>query len=291
MPKFFRLSLLVLFIILLLSGLGLAQERGSIRGLVKTSDGRILEGATVIISGKTLPLGREFITGKDGGFFFQALPPGKYTLVVTHPEMIDFNAEVVVSIDRQTFVNAIMQPVGKIEEQVTVIAATPAVDLKSTEVSANWVSDTLQKLPLGRSYASLFQLAPGVADNRDFAPAAGGGKQDNVYLYDGSNITNPFFGYLGSNFSEMDIQEVNIKRGGISAEFGRSAGMVTNAITKSGSNQITGSLRFVFEPSEFTWKSHDPNIITKYDRYAPSIGIGGPILKDRIWWYVSGNLP
>ncbi|MCR4409805.1 MAG: TonB-dependent receptor [Candidatus Saccharicenans sp.] len=291
MPKLLKLSLLFLFIILLVSGLALAQERGSVRGLVKTADGRILEGATVIISGKPLPLGKEYITGKDGGFLFQALPPGKYTLVVTHPEMIDFTAEVVVAVDRQTFVNAVMQPVGKISEEVTVVAAIPAIDLKSTEVSANWVSDTLQKLPLGRSYASLFQLAPGVADNRDFAPAAGGGKQDNVYLYDGSNITNPFFGYLGSNFSEMDIQEVNIKRGGISAEFGRSAGMVTNAITKSGSNQISGSLRFVFEPSEFTWKSHDPNIITKYDRYAPSIGIGGPIIKDRLWWYVSGNLP
>ncbi|MDH7493817.1 MAG: TonB-dependent receptor [Candidatus Saccharicenans sp.] len=291
MPKYLKIISLFFLVLLLLSHLAPAQERGSVRGLVKSADGRALEGATVIISGKPLPLGREFITGKDGGFLFQALTPGKYTLVVTHPEMIDFTAEVTVAIDRQTFVNAVLQPVGKISEEVTVVAAVPAVDIKSTEVSSNWVSDVVQKLPLGRSYASLFQLAPGVADNRDFAPAAGGGKQDNVYLYDGSNITNPFFGYLGSNFSEMDIQEVNIKRGGISAEFGRSAGMVTNAITKSGSNQISGSFRFVFEPSEFTWKSHDPNIITKYDRYSPSIGLGGPIIKDRLWWYVSGNLP
>jgi len=132
---------------------------------------------------------------------------------------------------------------------------------------------------------------PGVADNRDFAPNAGGNKQDNVYLYDGSNITNPFYGFLGANFSELDIQEVNIKRGGISAEFGRAAGMVTNAITKSGSNQISGTFRFIFAPSDFTWKSHDPNLVTKYDQYTPSIGLGGPIIKDKVWWYVSANLP
>jgi hypothetical protein len=281
----------LVFLLIFISTLALAQERGSVRGIAKSSEGRVLENATVVISGQPLPLGREYVTGKDGGFLFQALPPGKYTLVVTHPEMIDFTAEVIVAVARQTYVNAVMQPIGKIAEEVTVTAATPMVDLKSTEVSSNWLSETVQKLPLGRSYASLFQLAPGVADNRDFAPNAGGNKQDNVYLYDGSNITNPFFGYLGANFSEMDIQEVNIKRGGISAEFGRSAGMVTNAITKSGSNSVSGTLRFIFGPSAFTWKSHDPSIITKYDSYVPSIGIGGPLIKDKVWWYVSGNLP
>lgn len=287
-----KFKILSVFLLFLLSvSLVIAQERGSVRGVVKGEDGKVIEGATVIISGQPLPLGREFITGKDGGFLFQALPPGKYTLVVTHPEMIDFTAEVIVAVDRQTFVSAIMKPIGRLQEEVTVVAATPMVDIKSTEVSSNWVSEVVQKLPLGRSYASLFHLAPGVADNRDFAPNAGGNKQDNVYLYDGSNITNPFYGFLGANFSEMDIQEVNIKRGGISAEFGRAAGMVTNAITKSGSNTFTGTFRFVFEPSEFTWKSHDPNLVTKYDRYVPSIGMGGPILKDKLWWYVSANLP
>ena len=290
MPKYLKI-ILTLLLISVIAGPIMAQERGSVRGLVKSTEGKALENATVVISGPALPLGREFVTGKDGSFIFQALPPGKYTLVITHPEMIDYTAQVVVGIAKETFVNAVMQPVGKIREEVTVVAATPAVDIKSTEVSSNWLSETVQKLPLGRSYSSLFQLAPGVADNRDFAPNAGGNKQDNVYLYDGSNITNPFYGFLGANFSDMDIQEVNIKRGGISAEFGRAAGMVTNAITRSGSNEVTGTFRFVFAPSGFTWKSHDPNLVTKYDNYVPSIGLGGPIIRDRLWWYVSANLP
>ncbi len=271
-----------------------AQERGSVRGVVKDTQGNTLEGAKASIVGSTIPQGRDYVTKKDGVFLFQAVPPGAYTVLVTHPSMADFAIEVLVNVDRQTAVNVEMSEVGRVSEEVTVQAVSPVIDLKSTEVSASWQKDLVEKLPMGRSYASLFQLAPGVADNRDFAPNAGGNKQDNVYLYDGSNITNPLFGYLGANFSEMDIQEVNIKRGGISAEFGRAAGMVTNAITKSGSNTITGSVRFVFEPSSFQaapkdW--HASTIVTPYDQSAPAIGVGGPLIKDRLFWYVSGNLP
>jgi Carboxypeptidase regulatory-like domain/TonB dependent receptor-like, beta-barrel len=271
-----------------------AQERGSVRGIVKDSGGNTLEGAKVTITGSLIPQGRQYVTKKDGIFLFQAVPPGTYTVLVTHPQMGDFAVEVLVSVDRQTAVNVGMSEVGRVAEEVTVQAVSPVVDLKSTEVSASWQKDLVEKLPMGRSYASLFQLAPGVADNRDFAPNAGGNKQDNVYLYDGSNITNPLFGYLGANFSEMDIQEVNIKRGGISAEFGRAAGMVTNAITKSGSNHVTGSIRFVFEPSTFMagpkdW--HVTKIVTPYDQNAPAIGMGGPFVKDKLFWYVSANLP
>jgi len=284
------ITFLVFFFLTSLAGL-LAQERGSVRGVVKSVDGAILENATVKIAGKLLPTGREFVTGRDGIFLFQALPPGTYTLSVTHAEMLDFQIDVIVAIDKQTPVNVRMTSIGKIAEEVTVTAAAPIIDLKSTEISSNWQSTLVEKLPLGRSYASLFQLAPGVADNRDFAPNAGGNKQDNVYLYDGSNISNPFYGYLGANFSELDIQEVNIKRGGISAEFGRAAGMVTNAITKSGSNALSGTFRFVLEPSGFTGKFRDPGIVTKYNRYSPALGIGGPVIKDKLWWYVSAGLP
>jgi len=288
--KFVVLGLVACF----LAGAGwlAAQERGSVRGVIKDQDGNALQSAKVTITGSAIPRGRDFVTGKDGVFLFQGVPPGTYTILATHPQMADFTAEVLVNVDRQTTLNVGMSAVGRVSEEVTVQAVSPVVDLKSTEISASWQKDLVEKLPVGRSYASLFQLAPGVADNRDFAPNAGGNKQDNVYLYDGSNITNPLFGYLGANFSEMDIQEVNIKRGGISAEFGRAAGMVTNAITKSGSNRITGSLRFVFEPSAFTAGPRIPlGIVTPYDQYAPSIGLGGPIVKDRLFWYVSANLP
>ncbi|MCX7972872.1 MAG: hypothetical protein N3B16_00020, partial [Candidatus Aminicenantes bacterium] len=177
---------------------------------------------------------------------------------------------------------------GKVEEEVTVTAAAPLVDTRSTEISTNIDSKTIQSLPLGRTYASLIALAPGVAGGR---LNAGGNQQDNVFLYDGSNVTNPFFANLFSSFSELDIQEINIKRGAVSAEFGRAIGMVTNAITKSGTNELSGSLRFVYEPANWYAKFKDPTIVTKTDVIRPSFGFGGPFIKDKLWWYLSANFP
>ena len=98
------------------------------------------------------------------------------------------------------------------------------MDIRSAEVGFNFKDDTLNSLPLERTYRGLFQLIPGVADNRSpVGPAAGGSRQDNLYLIDGANITSPAFGYLSTEVNELDIAEVNIKRGGISAEFGRTA--------------------------------------------------------------------
>jgi hypothetical protein len=288
-------TLLAFSIIVLAAGLcGLfAQELGSITGLVKSDKGVPVPDAVVKVSGDLLPAGRTYATGKDGQFRFPGLPPGRYVLTVTHPEMASLSEkeEVIVGLGKSAQVTVVMVAVGKIAEEVTVTARSPVIDLKSTEISANWQKQIVEKLPLGRSYSSLWQLAPGVADNRDFAPNAGGNKQDNVFLYDGSNITNPFFGTLGANFSELDIAEVNIKRGAISAEFGRAAGMVTNAITKSGTNVFSGSFRLVAEPADFTWKSNDRTLVTKYNLYNPALSLGGPIIRDKLWFYTSANLP
>src|SRR5213075_3197276 len=110
---------------------------------------------------------------------------------------------------------------------------------RSTEVSFNISSDVLNSLPLDRTYRGLFQMIPGVADNRSpIGPSAGGSRQDNTYLIDGANITSPSFGYLSTEVNELDISEVNLKRAGISAEFGRTAGSVINAVSRSGSNQF-----------------------------------------------------
>ena len=288
--------LIAAFVVFLFAGLAemSAQERGSITGIVKAYEGGApVANAVVKITSDLLPAGRTYTTGRDGQFRFPSIPPGTYILTATHPDMgpVNEKEDVIVGLGRTAQVTVIMIAVGKVAEEVTVTARSPVIDLKSTEISSNWQKQLIEKLPLGRSYASLFQLAPGVADNRDFAPNAGGNKQDNVYLYDGSNISNPFYGYLGANFSELDIQEINIKRGGISAEYGRAAGMVTNAITRSGTNALSGTFRFVMEPSGFTGKFRDPTIITKYNRYSPALGIGGPVIKDKLWWYVSASLP
>ena len=130
---------------------------------------------------------------------------------------------------------------------------------------------------------------PGVAENnRTVGVNAGGSRQDNTYLLDGVNITNPRFGYLSTEVNEYDIVEFNVKRGAISAEFGRSTGMVTNAVSRAGTNRLSGGLRFELIPKAWIAESKS-DLKNSTDRCVPAFGIGGPLLRNRIFFYASGR--
>ena len=145
---------------------------------------------------------------------------------------------------------------------------------------------------IARNYKGLFALAPGVPDNGRLAPNAGGSRMDNLYLVDGINVTNPDFGDIYPNdLTELDIKEVSIVRGGITAEFGRAGGMVVNAITKSGTNELHGEVRGEYQPSSFVAANKDPNVKNTPDTNFIGLALGGPIVHDRLWFYGSASRP
>lgn len=276
-----------------------AAETGSISGVIRDSQGGVLPGASVSVSGPYLPSGRQALTSANGEYLFPRLLPGPYKVEVTLSGMGSASRETRVAVDVDTQVNLTLSPQA-VAEEVTVTGIAPAVDLKNTEVNFNFTSEQIKELPLERSYRGLFQLIPGVAENRSIVgPSAGGSRQDNTYLIDGVNITNPGFGYLSTEVNELDVVEFNIKRGAISAEFGRSAGFVANAVTKSGTNQLAGSARFEFMPQSFISDFNDDANTTADARtfrdplltsvLNPAIGLGGPIVKDKVFFYASGR--
>lgn len=281
------------FVLLFSASLAFAQTTGSISGVVRDSSGAPLPGVLVAISGPQLPLGRTVTTRADGVFQFQNLTPSTYSLRAELQGLGVFTQEVVVAINKDTEVRPVLKATA--QEEVTVTAALPLVDTKATDIATVTTRETLQKLPLARTFSGTFQLAPGVVDsgvaisNTNVGVNAGGGRQDNTYLYDGVNVTNPFFGDLYSDFAELDIKEVNITRGGVAPEYGRTGGFIVNGVTKSGSNEIHGEARFEAQPSEFEADSKDPNLQTKTRRYRPGIGAGAPILRDHLFAYGSLN--
>jgi carboxypeptidase family protein len=266
-----------------------AAETGSVSGVVKDSQGGVLPGVVVKVSGDLLPAGREATTTATGTYVFGRLLPGLYKVEATTSGMGTAARQARVYVDVDTQVELVLNPTAA--EAVTVVADVGAVDLKSTEVNFNYRSEQFQELPLSRSYNGLFQLIPGVADNRTAGGiSAGGSRQDNTYLMDGVNITNPGFGYLSTEVNELDIGEFNVKRGAVSAEFGRTAGVVTNAVSKSGTNTFGGAARVEWMPKDFVAGFRDnvfredvPSLIN------PAIGLGGPIVKDKFFWYASGR--
>jgi hypothetical protein len=278
---------------LLFAPLAFAQTTGSVTGTAKDSNGAPLPGVLVSISGPQMPLGRKMTTRSDGVFQFLNLVPGTYQLKAELQGLGSFQQEVIVGVAKDTEVYPVLRATAA--ESVTVSAATPLVDTKATDISTVTNRSTMEKLPLVRTFSGTFQLAPGIADsgvaisNTNVGVNAGGGRQDNTYLYDGVNVTNPFFGDLYQDFAELDIQEVNITRAGATPENGRTGGFIVNGVTKSGTNNIHGDVRLEYQPSSFQADSKDPNLQTKLERFRPGVGVGGPVIQDHLFAYGSLN--
>jgi len=287
--RFLRTLSLLLVAALALGAAAHAGETGSISGVIKDAQGGVLPGVTVRVSGPLLPAGREAVTTASGNYLFLRLLPGVYKVEAGMAGLGKTARELRVYVDVDAQVDLVLSPTAT--EEVTVVAQAEAVDLKKAEVNFNYTADTTKNLPLGRSYSGLFQLIPGVAQNNSsIGPAAGGSRQDNTYLMDGVNITNPGFGYLETEINELDIAEFNVKRGAISAEFGRAAGIVTNAVSRSGTNVLSGSARILYQPLSFMSKPEDPAFgVVRTDTFNPALGLGGPIVKDKVFFYASAQ--
>lgn len=278
-----------------------AADTGTVSGTIFDQDGRALAGAVVTLTSESVPAPRTTQTDGNGFYQFQYLIPGQYSVVVEHDGRRTAARLASVEIGKDTQVDMVVGVA--IAEGVTVAAVTPIVDVRSTEASFNFKADTLNTLPIERTFRGLFQLVPGVADNRSrVGPSAGGSRQDNTYLVDGANITNPSFGYLGTEVNEVDIAEVNLKRAGVNAEFGRAAGTVVNAVSRSGSSRLSVIGRLDWLPEGFVGAYQLPDDLRAAgvvpgafrdplltSRIGPSFGIGGPLVKDRVFYYGSAR--
>jgi hypothetical protein len=278
----------------LAASVAFAQDTGSVSGIVLDQNGSVVAGAVVKITGDQMPAGRTVTTGDNGMYQFPALLPGRYTVTVDKTGVGTASRAVTVDVSKDTQVDVALG-VG-VKEELTVSATAPVIDLKSSEVNFSYKADQIQALPLARNYSGLFQLIPGVAENNSFAPSSGASRQDNKYLMDGVDITNPGFGYLSTEVNDLDIAEFNVKKGAITAEFGRASGFVTNAVSKSGTNQIRGSAKFEMRPKNFNADSNSLNsageivrIPSATDRYVGGFNLGGPLVQDRLFWYGSGQ--
>ncbi len=296
-----RLLVIAFLLLAAVSVPAAAADTGTVSGAVFDQAGQPVADATVRISGPQYPIGRDVLTGANGMYQFEYLLPGEYAIEIDKAGIGRARRAAIVEVGRDTQVDVVLGLA--LTEEVTVTAARPIVDVRSTEVSFNFNADTVNSLPLERTYRGLFQLIPGVADNRStLGPAAGGSRQDNTYLIDGANITNPGFGYLTTEVNELDIAEVNLKRAGISAEFGRTSGTVTNAVSRSGSNRFSGFGRIDWLPEDLVsayrlpdelldagvrpGTFRDPLLTTEM---GPAVGLGGPVVRNRMFFYGSAR--
>ncbi len=285
---------LILFcaFLLLTTGALLAQQStGQIEGTVMDSEGAPLPGVTVTATGPSLK--RSVVTEANGNYRFPALPPGTYAVSAS---LTGFKTRtetgITVGLEQTRKVNFSME-VGRIEEEVTVIGISPIVDLTSSRLSTNVSKEFFDSLPKGRSYQDMVQLAPSVQSDPWGAAMSGSTGAENLYIIDGVNTTDVEDGLAGTNLTYEFIEEVQVKTGGYEPEFAGALGGVVNVITKSGSNQLHGGLLFNYQTDAFYGKPkvgiYGAGAIDEFDYYDFGLNVSGPIIKDKLWFFVGGT--
>jgi hypothetical protein len=303
-----RASALLLALLLALPGVSAAQETtGTISGRIVDSQGLAIPGATVTLTG---PQGaRTFVTDADGNFSAPFLTPGAYTV---RGELQGFKAaearNVNVSLGQMTTVNLKME-IGGLTETIEVTGAASVVDTRSTTTGAVLSSDLLAKVPIGRRMTDALYIAPGVSSGGSVGRAnpsiSGSSGLDNQYVVDGVNITNTGYGAVGSYsiiFGSLGtatpfdfIKEVQVKTGGYEAEFGQSMGGVVNVVTKSGTNQLRGSVFGYSRPDalEAGWKTvqTENGTVNTIGTQTSDVGVeaGFPVMRDKLFFFGAIN--
>ncbi len=270
---------------------------GVIQGTVSDPSGALVPGATVEARNLDTNLVRSLVTSADGRFVFLSLPPGRYTVTVTLQGFATHVQEdLTLTVGQSITLNPVLKVSGTAE--TVTVTGTSAIDISRTEVSNTLNEQTVSTTPiLGRKFEDLLTLTPGVSvvqgpDGDEITFSGQRGMYNNVSL-DGGDYNNGFFGeQLGGQRAAIDItleavKEFQVVASGANAEFGRTAGGIVNVITKSGTNDTHGSV-FHFQRLEgLTADASDGTPPTDFHREQFGGTIGGPIKRDRMFFFVA----
>ena len=286
-----------------------ASAQATIAGEVRDSSGGVLPGVTVEATSPALiEKVRTAVSDSNGRYRIEDLRPGEYTVTFTltgftvvRREKLTVGGTGVIS------VNADMR-VGGVQETITVVGETPVVDVTSTKREITLDNETMRALPSVRSYSYLLTTVPGLQTNVNnvnsgpvFAifPIHGGRGVESRLTVEGMNISNPPGGNQPPNYV-ADIgnaAEVTMTTSGGLGE-SETAGLTMNIIPRQGGNSMSG-LFFASGFSEemqadnFTHELQargaiQPTPLTRV--YDVNAAVGGPIVRDRLWYYMSARV-
>jgi hypothetical protein len=315
-----RLSWFVFVAVVLAAGPVFAQggagSTGSIQGEVVDDTGAALPGVTVTVTGPAL-LGKQTVTSSAQGVYrFPGLPAGTYRLTF---ELGGFGTvvrdDIRIGIGFTATVDMKMA-LKTMEEELTVTGESPAIDTTATRVQTNFDKSMLDSLPNARDMWSLLAETPAIQLNRFDVGGSTAGTQTTYIAYGNGGQNRPLIEGInttegttaaGFYFDYGSFDEVIIGAAGNSAEM-PSGGVLTNFIGKQGGNRLSGELYYEYENKDIQSSNvtddqlgrgfanipgnvirqlgldrHEANTLTSYKNLNASLG--GPIQKDRIWFW------
>ena len=272
-------------LVVLIATPAFAQQTGSITGKVTMKDGSTLPGVSIQATSSVLPQPRNTVSGNSGEYRLPLLPPGKYELTFSLSGMATVKQTAAVALQQDTILNAVIA-LEAFKQGVEVVATASLLDTESPALNASVDAGVIKALPVGQDYRDLVKLVPGVQYTEDSTrgPSAGGSGQDNVYSFDGVNVTLPLFGTLASEPSSHDIEQVAVVKGGADAtSFNRAGGITVNTVSRSGTNAFHGALSYQIQPESLIADRETISAsVFEEDKSWAVANIGGPIVKDRL---------
>jgi hypothetical protein len=283
-----------------------AWAQATLAGTVKDASGGVLPGVTVEASSPALiEKSRSATTDSTGQYRIESLQPGSYTVTFTlggfstvKRENVALSGTGVIKIDADL-------KVGGVAETITVTGATPVVDVQSTKTAVTLDNETMRNMPSVRSYSYVLTAVPGIQSNITdvntgpvFAifPVHGGRGVESRLTVEGMNISNPPGGNQPPNYT-ADIgnaTEVTVQTAGGLGE-NETGGVQMNIVPKQGGNTTSGLVAASGFSGGMQSNNYSQDLISRgagtpnptYHVYDVSAGVGGPIKKDTLWYFMN----
>jgi hypothetical protein len=309
---------------LLLAGPALAQTGdGGLRGYVKDEHGGALPGATVTAAGPELLRPVTAVADDAGYYRLVNLKPGTYTIITELPGFAKTSQPGILIRAGGTFALDVTLKVGGVEDAITVVSESPMLEISKPSNVLNFDGVFQQQMPIAakRNWSDFLELTPGVLA-RPFDDGSG----RMVYFGHGTEHfahVVQLEGAIASNYYDAQvtyvgmgadmIQDVQVKTGGVDASTPMGTGLAMNVVTKSGGNQLKGSVAYAYQP--LRWNSDNVANCTEFKTpIGPSTvfpggvvtscdpgrqggtpttslvrqldaSLGGPLVRDKIWFF------
>jgi Carboxypeptidase regulatory-like domain len=315
MIKKFTILFSVFALLLCLGTVAFGQETtGDIEITVKDPNGAVVPNVSVTVASSetsasaTTGFKRTVTTDSDGFVRVIRVQPGVYTITAAptagFAERVIPNIQVVLGKVTPVTVDLGVANVDPTTVTVNSTDVSP-IDVTDNKIQTNITAETAELLPKGISFASILKVSPAtrVEPLSGQFQIDGASGSENVFIIDGQEVTNVRTGVLDatSDLPFQLVQEVQVKSSGFEAEYGGATGGVINVVTKGGSNNWRGETGSQFRPGNLQTSGRNALILNnqnqaeyfppqKADRslgFFPSISLGGPILKDKIWFFAS----
>lgn len=294
-------SVLMMFLGAIAAPVFAQQGTAEVGGRVADEQGGVLPGVTIVLTNEETGVFREVTSGEDGSYFASQLTPGRYRLAAKLASFKSYERRgLILEVGKTLTINLTLQ-LGMVAESVTVMAASPLVDVTSAEVGGNIGTGELTELPApNRNLFAMVALLPGVQFvpssqfGNDAIIASGQASQgNNVTLDGGYNADDALGSSVGGQTRTAleSVQEFQVLTNQYDAEFGRATGAVVNAVSKQGTNQFRGVVFGYFTNSKITashYFARQSNLEKPKSNMKQWGGtIGGPIVRNKAHFFAS----